>query len=242
MLEIAFVVVFFFLVLVFFYKQTASEFHILQIEQEKLDTISEILTERNPIVIRGLGEPKLLTPDILKANARLSGAVERFMVPAGPASVRDTPPDLRKFLATETGLQVWAEHMWFPKLTEDIWYSACMSMDSEVYMSSFGLQKTIADYTVFYPTSGEFTCSIMMNSALKFLPETWEGRFMSELTPADCPLLHEIQYIDILLRPGHMLILPPHWILTMKAKDGTLPICGMIEIHTPLSKLAKALQ
>ncbi len=76
MIEFVFVLVFFFVVLVFFYKQTASEFHILQIEQYKLDTLPELLTERNPIVIRGLGEPKLLTSEILKSNARLSGPVE----------------------------------------------------------------------------------------------------------------------------------------------------------------------
>lgn len=242
MIEIIFVFVFLFVVLVFFYKQTASEFHILQIEQDKLDTLPDLITERNPIVIRGLGEPKLLTPEILKANARLSGAVDSYLKPSTPSSPRDTPADLRTFLAAESGLQVWAEHMWFPKLTEEIWYSFCLTMDAEAYVSSFGLRKTVADYTLYYPTSGEFVCSVMMNSALKFLPSTWEGRFMSDLTPADCPLLHEVQYIDILLRPGHMLILPPHWIVTLKAKDETIPICGVIEIHTPLSKLAKALE
>jgi hypothetical protein len=242
MIEIAFLIVLVFLILVFFYKQTATEFHILQIEQDKLETLPELLTEKNPLVIRGLGEPKLLTPEILRTNARLGGAVEKFMVPSGPSSPRDTPADLRKFLATESGLQVWAEHMWYPKLTEDLWYAFCLSMDSDVYVSSFGLQKTCADFTIFYPTSGEFVCSLMMNHAQKFLPVTWEGRFMSDLTPADCPLLHEIQYIDVILRPGHMLILPPHWLVTLKAKDGTVPICGMIEIHTPLTKLAKVLQ
>ena len=71
MLEILFILIIVFFVLIFFYKQTTDEFHILQIENDTIDTLPEILSESHPIVVRGLGPPKILTPEILKGNQRV---------------------------------------------------------------------------------------------------------------------------------------------------------------------------
>jgi hypothetical protein len=73
------------------------------------------------------------------------------------------------------------------------------------------------------------------------LPPSWEGTFVSELKPAESPLLHEVQFIDVILRPGHLFILPPHWIVSMKSDD-TPPVFAWIEVHHPISFLAAALQ
>ena len=115
-----------------------------------------------------------------------------------------------------------------------------MSLDSEVYMSSMGMRKTLAAYTLIYPTNGTFTASILMESATKFLPPDWEGRFVSEMRQADSPLLNEVQFMDVILRPGHMFIMPPHWIISMKSTD-TPPVFAWIEVHHPISKLAASL-
>ena len=64
MLEIFLILLIVFFVLIFFYKQATNEFHILQIEQSTLDTLPELLSEAHPIVIRGLGTPKILTAEI----------------------------------------------------------------------------------------------------------------------------------------------------------------------------------
>jgi hypothetical protein len=110
-------------------------------------------------------------------------------------------------------------------------------------MSSMGMRKTTAAYTLIYPTSGAFTASILMESGTKFLPPSWEGTFVTELKPSDCPLLHELQFMDVILRPGHMFILPPHWIVSLQSRDTTtLPIFAWIEVHHPISSLATALQ
>ena len=59
MLEIFFIILIIFFVLIFFYKQTVPEFSVLQIEADKLETLPDILSESHPIVIRGLGNPKV---------------------------------------------------------------------------------------------------------------------------------------------------------------------------------------
>ncbi len=247
MIEIALVLVCIFFITVFFYKQHTTEFSVLQIENEKLDTLTEILTERKPTIIRGLGAPKLFTPETLSGNQRLlqiqlqpNYTLSDYL--KQPRDLPVTPEDLRSHLANESGLQVWAEHMWFPKLIEDNPISFLMSVDSEIYIGSRGMEQTAAAYTIFYPTSGEYTCSIVSDTALKFLPSGWQRKYVADLTAADCPLLHEIQYMDIVLRPGHMLIMPPHWIVSVKANLEKGPAAiATLEIHHPISKLAKSL-
>jgi len=247
MLEILFIVILIFFVLVFFYKQTVAEFNILQIEVDKLDTLPDILAESHPIVIRGLGPPKVLTLEVLKGNHRIQTlpvappfVLNQYLADPSGKSLRVLPPEIRRQAAGELGVQVWADHTWFGRIKEDIPYAFTMTLDSEVYMSSMGMRKTTAIHTLIYPTNGTFTASILMESATKFLPQNWEGQFVSELKPADCPLLNEVQFMDVILRPGHMFILPPHWIVSLKSND-TPPVFAWIEVHHPISKLAASL-
>jgi hypothetical protein len=248
-LEILFIAAFLFLVLVFFYKQGATEFHILQVESDKMENLSELLSEQDPLVIRGLGQPTFLTPDTLKKNARIQTfpaapglTLAQYLSGEGKGHPQPTlTQEMRSQFATEVGVPMWANHTWFKPITEDLPYGFLMSMDSEAYLSSMGMRKTTAAYTLLYPTSGTFTCSLIMGSSTKFLPDAWEGRFVADLGPQDTPLLHEVQYLDVILRPGTMLIVPPHWIVSMALKEPAVPLFAWIELHHPISKLAKAL-
>jgi len=246
MLEIFFILLIIFFVLIFFYKQTVPEFSVLQIESDKLDTLPEILSESHPIVIRGLGSPKVLTLDVLKGNQRIQTlpiatpfVLNQYLADPNGKTLQTLPPEIRRQAAGELGVQVWAEHTWFGRIKEDIPYGFTMSLDTEVYMSSMGMRKTTAAFTLIYPTNGTFTASILMESATKFLPQ-WEGQFVAELKSADYPLLNEVQFMDVILRPGHMFILPPHWIVSLKSTDAP-PVFAWIEVHHPISKLAAAL-
>lgn len=250
MLEIALFISIFFLVLVFFYKQKADGFNILQIESDKLSTFHELLSEKYPIVVRGLGEPKFLTPEILKSTPRLHGfqlAPQLYLgdLLKDPKKLPlhlQLSEDMKRTLASEVGLHVWAEHSWLPHYSGEnpAWF---LSLDTKVNVGSIGMTKASAYSTVIYPTSGKFICSLMSDSAEKFLPKRWQGRYLSELTISDTPLLKEIQFVDIVLRPGHMLHIPAHWIFCCKAEpDTALPLCGILEVHHPISKLASSLE
>jgi len=245
MIEIIIFLALLFLVFVFFYKQSSSDFNILQIEASNLSTLSELLEESSPIVIRGLGPPTLLTPETLRTNSR----IQTFPVSEGislskwldspPSQILATQPqEMREQLAEEVGVSMWANHTWFSALTESSWFSFLQTLESQVFLGSMGMQKTTALQTLIYPTSGTFTCSLTLGTATKFLPENWEGRFLADLRPSDSPLLHEIEFLDIILRPGTVLIVPPHWIVSMKSNNDTHPIFAYIELQNPISKLA----
>ena len=247
MIEIILFFLIAFLVLVFFYKQVSTEFTILQIEGDKLDSLSDPLSENSPVVIRGLGQPKVLTLDILKSTPRIQTlpvgtgvTLASYLESPKGQSITVLPPDLRRNLANELGLQIWAEHVWFQRIKEEYIYGSLMSLSTEAYLSSAGMRQTIAAHTLLFPTNGTFTCSIFMSASTKFLPKGWEGLFLTDLSPSQCPLLSEVQYMDIVLRPGHMLIVPPHWIVSMKCQD-EVPAFAWIEVHHPISSLAAAL-
>ena len=248
MIEIGFLIGIVFLVLVFFYKQKAQEFRISQIESTQLQTLPDLFTELNPIVIRGLPPPTFLTPDTIRKNMRIQNfpvgsdglTLQKWMA-SDSMQLSVQPAELRSTLASELGIPMWAQHTWFDPLTADTWYSFAMKMDSEAWLTNMGMRKTVAVTTALYPTHGSFTCSLMLDSATNFLP-SWEGRFLTDFTAADTPLLNQVQYLDIRLRPGHMLLVPPHWIVSLKADNNvTKPMFAMIELHHPLSQLAKGL-
>jgi hypothetical protein len=208
MLEILFILIIVFFVLIFFYKQTTDEFHILQIENDTIDTLPEILSESHPIVVRGLGPPKILTPEILKGNQRVQTlpvatpfVLHEYMNEPKGKMLQVLSDEVRHQAADELGLQIWAEHTWFPRIKEDNPLAYTLSMESEVYISSMGMRKTNAAYTLIYPTNGTFTASLLTSANTKFLPTEWGSQFVSELKPADCPLLNEVQFIDLILRP-----------------------------------------
>jgi hypothetical protein len=69
-----------------------------------------------------------------------------------------------------------------------------------------------------------------------FLPAQWINRFPTDFTAKDTPFLTELKYIDIILRPGTALFIPPHWFVSYIGS--VLPLVCTISYHTPISYLA----
>jgi hypothetical protein len=248
MIEIGILLGIVFLVFVFFYKQKAQEFRISQIEHTQLQTLPDLFTELNPIVIRGLPPSTFLTPDTIKKNSRIQNfpvgsdglTIEKWLT-SESIQLSIQPAELRTTLASELGIPMWAQHTWFEPLTAETIYSFAMNLEAEAWLTNMGMTKTLAATTLLYPTNGEYICSLMLDTSTQYLPR-WEGRFLDEYTAADTPLLNKVQFIDIKLRPGHALLIPPHWIISMKATGNvSKPMFAFIELHHPLSRLAKAL-
>ena len=135
--------------------------------------------------------------------------------------------------------------MWFPKCFSNSWWELAHSMTSEAYVGERGLQKTTAITTLLYPTSGSLDVTIMAAHMEEFLPKTWRGRFPELFTVQDTPLVGEIKYITIKLRPGTMLCMPPHWLVSLRASEeskGKPLVWGWIQIHNPISQLSSVME
>ena len=71
MIEIFFILALLFGVFILFYRQAIDQYNILQIEGTQLSDLPKLLSERTPVVVRGVGAPKLFTPETLNGNPRL---------------------------------------------------------------------------------------------------------------------------------------------------------------------------
>lgn len=235
-------------VFVLFYRQAIEQYNILQIEATQLDELPKLVGERTPLVLHDIGQPKLFTPEALKSNTRL----QQFPIGQNQTLGQyiDTPTLAGKFprkasllLAKESGLSVWIEHTWFPKFFAYPLLQHIHFLNTEAYLGDMGLQKATGISTVLYPTSGTFDVTLLTEQQEKCLPLTWRGRFPEQFTLQDTPLVGEIKYITIKLRPGNMLCIPSHWFYSVRSTDSKKPaLWAKFTIDNPISYIASSME
>jgi hypothetical protein len=91
------------------------------------------------------------------------------------------------------------------------------------------------------PTQGKASVSIILLKMMPFLPVVWAGREFSSLTVNDTPLINQIQFVEIKVRKGNLLVLPAHLIIDIATDPGGGEPCWffMAEVNHPISRLAK---
>jgi hypothetical protein len=241
------------LIAVAFYKQRPADLQILQLEQAQIpNQLADLLEEQQPIVIRGTAPPKGLTADALTKAPRLSSfpvggqplqtVLTTPSILASAAGVPTLSLELRRQLADELSVPIWATHNWLPHFTQiSIAGPIIGTMRTEAVLGGLGLWKTVAKLTAFMPTEGTYTVSILATESESFLPKAWEYRYISSLSTNDTPLVADIKFLDIVVRPGTTLLLPPHRIVSMEPKDATtFSAAAILEYHEPISLLAKS--
>ncbi len=247
-LELIFIVAVLFAVFILFYRQAIEQYNILQIESNQVEELPKLLSERTPLVLHDIGQPKLFTPETLKANARL----QQFPIGAkqtlGQYLQHPTPQvSLTKkaslLLAKESGLATWGEHTWFPKLFQYPFLQHIHTFTTEALLGEQGLRKTTGIVTILYPTSGALEVTLMTEHQEKCLPPQWRGRFPEVFTIQDTPLAGELKYITIKLRPGNMLCVPTHWYTSVRAVEKDKPACWTkYTLDNPISWVASTME
>jgi hypothetical protein len=248
LLEFLFIVAVFFAVLIVFYRQAIEQYNILQIEASQLEELPKLLSERTPLVLRDIGAPKLFTPETLKSNKRLQQFPIGNQQTLGSYIQKPSTrvPLTRKatlLLAKESGLSVWAEHTWFPRLFQFSFLQHIHTMNTEAYLGELGLRKTTGILTILYPTSGNLEITLLTEQQEKCLPKTWRSRFPETFTIQDTPLVGEIKYITIKLRPGNMLCIPTHWFYSVRVVDKSKPaLWARITLDNPISYVSSSME
>jgi hypothetical protein len=242
-----------FLVAVVFYRQRRDELSILQIEQDRIDLqLPDLLEEQQPIVLRGVAPPKGLTKASLEASQRLHaypvGGILLQDVLKNPSSLSTTKgvPTMKQperiMLAEELSLSVWATHTWLKKIADSRMTGFMGTMETEAVIGGLGLWRTTAIWTLLFPTEGDFIVSLLSKGSEAFLPKAWNYRYPDGFTQDDTPLVADLKFIDIILRPGTTLCLPPHLLVSIQPKDPSVfHAFAIVEYHEPISKLAKSL-
>lgn len=244
MIEFLLIIAFIFLVAVFFYKQALEEFDVLQIEAGQMDQLPKLLSEKSFLVLRSLPKVQLWSPSVVQEMPRIQSAPYGKtslleIVETGKAPVNY--PHVGEQLAEQTGLRTWLETTWLPRISDSEWFKWMYTTRSEVCVGSKGLRKTLAYSTMILPTHGDVIVSVMPESSETYLPKAWRGKVFGSLKRAEAPLIGEIKYLDIKIRQGSALFLPPHWIANVQQEGEQMPWFVWAEFHHPLSKFAQML-
>lgn len=237
-----------------FYIQRRPELEILQLENEQIMAqLPELLEELQPVVIRGVTPPRGLTLESLQKIPRLAD----FSVGGQPLSdVLKTPgilfgaegaPTLsqerREELAKELSLTIWADRAWLPILSQTTWTGPAVGcMRTEVVLGGLGMIRLTAKYTCIMPTEGTYTLSILSRDSESLLPSAWRYKYPSALTVNDTPLVADLKYLDIVLRPGTTVCLPPHCIISIEPVKASSSFfsAAIVEYHEPVTLISKS--
>lgn len=241
-----------FFISVLFYKQRRSTVEILQSEYTAQDSLKELAAEHQPIVIRNTPIPQSLTTDQLSKMYRLSefqfqesGLTLRQYLNS-PMTSGGAPLITNKAsqaLSKELALPIWVSHT-IQDMIQEMGgpFSICYSHTIQTVFGGIGMQRTTAVMTYFLPVEGAYTISLVNPKSESFLPADWKYRYPNTLTINDSPLVAEIKYIDIILRPGTMICLPAQTIFSMEPNEATFHSGLWVEVDSPVSKLAKFLE
>jgi hypothetical protein len=245
LLEVIIIIATIFIIALVFYKQTNPEYKILQIEYTDLQKLPYLIPELSPIVIRGFKTPHFWTAADIVARPRLQQiplAYKGYVPISLTEAIQNTTLllptvalETADLLAQESGIQVWAEHTILPLLA-DRWYSYVLSVQTKALISNQGLQETTAFLTCILPTEGDLQISLLHKKQAAYCPTSWKGTLPSSWTKETTPLVGEIQFIDIIVRKGTAILLPPHW--RWSAIGEKKPMIAVVEIHHPISSLA----
>lgn len=225
-------------ILVFFYKQAIREFRILQVDS--IDKAQPLLSERCPVVVLPAPTAQALWTRA-DLDARPSLAKSSFNgVPLKEAIERQSFPlktETAETLAEKSGVSIWATQHLLPAFKTGSWWTPCLTARTEVAIGAQGLRQTYGYTTLLMATENAIQVSLLNESSNPYLPEVWEGKRLSKLTRDDAPFLPQIKFVDVIVRPGSALLIPPHWKVcweNLEPKETALVV--LVEIHHPVSK------
>lgn len=249
MLELVFICSIIFIIFTLFYKQAISEFRINQLEWANRDTIKELLSEKIPLVLRGIPSTTCWTHNDVAARdcyARIpifKEASLRDWILAPTSSTTICPwsyPQAEK-IARISGIPIWAEKWLHPVMITPWLKTWWLYPKYHCWTGMRGLHKTTALWTCIFPVDGEIQVSILTESMESNLPTMWHNRMPADLSLKDTPFINELKYMDVILRPGTCFILPPHWFVSWTPTQNTTsssPMVCSVSYHSPISLLA----
>lgn len=262
LLEFGIALCFVFFAAVWFYSQRRDRIEILQLEFANFpEKGTELAQEKQPIILRGAPVPPIFS--------QLKGARITRLHTFPLQTTIEPPPTLQAYcvspgtvlpefqshgrpvlsneaslaLADELALSTWTRHTLQESFSNFTGLPSFLgSTETRVLLGGFGMSRLKSVYSCFLVTEGTYTLSLVSKASEEFLPKQWAYRYPDTLTINDTPLVSEIQFIEVILRPGTLACVPAHTICSMKpatTQEFHSAIC--IDVDTPISNLSKLL-
>jgi len=240
-------------ILIFFHNQGTCEFKINQIGwSERLIKGSALLGERVPLVLQNMPsvafwtqQDCMMRPCYGEVPVFADKELGSWLVETDGSTVCPWTSDHAKLLGSLSGLGLWTERELNPLVHTPFPLSFWYQPEVSCWAGSRSLRRLRARWTCLFVTEGAIQVSIMPGTCIKALPPLWQkgsGVHPSQLTVFDTPFVTDLKFMDIVLRPGHMLVMPNHWLLSWLSLEGSAvcPMVCCIEYHTPISRFVRA--
>jgi hypothetical protein len=262
LLQSLFIILLILAFVVIFYRAAIHEYTILQKDWSSVDSNwKELISERAPLVVRDIptdwtkqwtaartgrfGWPVILSDGKNKSRSSWSS----FINSKSLNKILN-----RDILAEAAGINEHAVTI-SNEFRRPFWLPGSFSVGRTV---ANVIKPNKADYVGLKKTTAEATCIVSTDGAPMrvwlahegatkggaWLPANPYGRDPWSLKPEETPWISELKFLEIRLRKGNMLILPPHWWVAFRCLDETGgenkngSWYWMSELHSPISLLA----
>jgi hypothetical protein len=223
---------------VWYYTQSVSEYSFSQIKESQISMqLTNLWEERKPVIISEVRPQEIWLANSLK-QTRFWGAQSIW---------EDYDKNPEVLVPSDHSQQMaWAEILGISQIQRDTllkWFELhqwIFSVRTEAHLGAEGLRPTYGWATSFSCTQGTARCILLHNAQKAKLPAGWNGLRWRDATVSHHPLWIQVQFIEIILRPGTTLIVPPHWIVAIEPSSTKESIWWVrSDVHHPISAAAQ---
>jgi hypothetical protein len=227
-------------IIIWHYSQSTSKYRLAQITESQIPTqLNSLWEERTPTIISEVKPRGIWVAEGLK-QTRFWGAQPVWDDYQAKADNAIVPQNVAQQLT-------WAEILGVSQIENDMlirWFDispTVYSTRTEAHIGAQGLRQTYGWSTAFTCTDGEARCILLHSAQKARMPPGWKGLRWSNATVSHHPLWTQVQYIEVILRPDTVVLVPPHWIVAIEPVSLDKPIWWTrTDIHHPISKWAQA--
>ena len=226
-------------IVVWYYSQTVSQYSLSQIKESQSQTqLATLWQEKKPIVISEVRESEIWSADSLSQTRFWSAQPIWAQYQADPVTtvIVDNKPQQ----------MTWSDMLGISQLESDLllkWYDVTpwvYSIRTEAHIGHEGLRQAYGYATAYHVTDGEGRAILLHNAQKSKMPPGWLGLRWNEANGVHHPLWNQVQNIEVILRPGTVLLIPSHWIVAIEPLDPSKPLWWTrSDVHHPISSWAQ---
>jgi len=227
-----------FCAIVWHYSQTTPKYSLAQITQAQISKeLPQLWEEKSPVIVSEVSPRGIWVADGLK-QTRFWGAQPVW------AAYEENPEGV--LIQNKAQQLTWADILGLSQIENEQcikWFdlSAVFTTRTEAHIGPEGLRPNYGWSTAYTCTDGEMRCILLHSAQKSRMPQGWLNLRWLNATVAHHPLWTQVQYIEVILRPSTVLLVPPHWIVAIEPVSLEKPIWWTrTDIHHPISKWAQA--
>lgn len=221
-----------------YYSQSVGEYSISQIKESQIpQQLTHVWEEKKPVVITDIRSAGIWTPAGLR-QTRFWGAQPIW------EEYQENPQS--PIRTTRQQEYIWSDILGVSQIESEKllrWFELSWGFftKTEAHIGPEGLRPTFGWATAYSCTDGAARCILIHSKQKAKLPPGWKDLRWSDATVAHHPLWTQVQYIEVILRPGTYLMVPPHWTVAVEPIDSKPIWWARTDVHHPISAWAQRL-